>query len=84
MAPDTPLVRAILEKRALDAGFPRGSDDFIKYVAPRGIPPMVVEDAIQHGQKAIGKNIGTLDFVTGDIKVIINEVTGAVITIIPQ
>ncbi len=84
MAPDTFLVRAILEKRALNAGYPRGTPDFLKYVNPRGIPPMVVEDAIQHGIRSLGKEMGTLDFETKCIKVSINEITGAVITIRPK
>jgi hypothetical protein len=84
MAPDTIQVRAILEDRALRAGIKRNSPDFFKYVDPRGIPPMAVEDAIQNGQRLPGKCKGTLEFDTDSIKVIINEASGSVVTIWPK
>jgi hypothetical protein len=84
MAPDTIQVRAILEKRALERGYPRGSKKFLDYVTPRGIPPSVVDDAINNGVKSIGKETGTLEFDSPAVKVIVNQRTDGVITIIPK
>lgn len=84
MAPDTRQVREILELRAIASGFSRGSREFLDYVQPRGIPPMVIEDAIQHGRRLVPRGLGTLEFETDSVKVIINEVTGVVITVWPR
>ncbi len=58
MAPDTIQVRAELEQRALDIGLIPGTKEFDLYVSPRGIPPIVVEDAILNGAVKPGKTIG--------------------------
>ncbi|MCL5875341.1 MAG: hypothetical protein M1114_02620, partial [Candidatus Dependentiae bacterium] len=73
MAPRTPEVMAILEKRAHARNFEE-YDDFLKYVQPREIPPMVIEDAIKNGAKSIGtsKYGDTLIYITDEIKVITN------------
>ncbi len=79
MAPDTPQVRALLERRALDRaareGLTPGTREFGQWWAkygpsPRNIPPSVVEAEIA--------NPGT----TG-VKVITNS-NGDVVTVIPQ
>jgi hypothetical protein len=84
MAPDTIEVRAILELRALELGYPRGSYKFLNYVNPRGIPPSVIEDAISNGLSSMGSHVGTLEFDTTAVKVAINQETGAIITVIPK
>lgn len=83
MAPDTPQVRAELEARALDKGLQRGTEAFNKYVDPRGIPPSVVEDAIQNGTRTAGKTAGTWVYEGGDVRVIVNN-SGGVVTVIPK
>ena len=84
MAPDTLQVRAVLEQRAIQQGYMRGSKKFIDYVQPRGIPPIIVEDAIRNGEKSIGKNLETLEFSTDSIKVVVSKVSGSVITVHPK
>ncbi|MBN2794716.1 MAG: hypothetical protein JXR88_04870 [Clostridia bacterium] len=91
MAPDTPEVRAILEKRAIEVaeakGYTHGSEkwyDFIKgYVDPRGIPPMVVEDAIKNGTRIPGNTSDIIECFTDDVSVFIN-LSGDVVTVIPK
>ncbi|WP_246140949.1 hypothetical protein [Bacillus marasmi] len=91
MAPDIPEVRATLTNRAIkraeDLGFkPQTKEfsDFIKkYVDPRDIPPLVIEDAIINTKKIPGNRNGTFVHETQDVKVIINE-AGDVITVIPK
>ncbi len=89
MAPKTPQVMAELEGRALAKGYVRpyqgdkgASEDFIKYVQPRDIPSIVIEDAIANGIQKIGtgKYAGTIEYTTVDLKVVINN-RGDVITI---
>lgn len=84
MAPDTIQVRAVLESRAIKAGKLPGSKEFLDYVQPRGIPPSVVEDAIKNGNRLVGKNMGTLEFVGPDVTVVVGEKSGTIITIIPK
>ncbi|MCX7922699.1 MAG: S8 family serine peptidase [Clostridia bacterium] len=91
MAPNTMQVRAELESRAaqkaLEKGYKTGTkqyNDFVsKYVDPRGIPPSVVENAVEHGTRVPGKTRYTWECTTNDVKVIINEF-GDVITVIPK
>ncbi|MBI6871805.1 RHS repeat-associated core domain-containing protein [Clostridium aciditolerans] len=83
MAPKTPQVKAELEQRALVNGLKRGTKAFEKYVDPRGVPPMVVEDAIQNGTRLPGNMPGTWEHITNDVKVITND-AGKVITIYPK
>ena len=91
MAPDTIGVRAELTTRAKEVaiklGYDEGSSkylDFIKkYVQPRNIPPMVVEDTIKNGIKSAGDKLGTFEYLSQNIKVIVNS-NGDVITVIPQ
>lgn len=91
MAPKTPEVLAKLEKRAVDIasnkGLKSGTKEFNnfvkKYVDPRNIPPMVVEDAVQKAPKVAGNRVGTFVHETSDIKVIVNTF-GDVITVIPK
>ena len=83
MAPDTPQVRAELEARALDKGLQRGTEAFNKYVDPRGIPPSVIDDAIQNGTRTAGKTAGTWVYEGGDVRVIVNN-SGGVVTVIPK
>ena len=91
MAPDIPEVKATLTSRAIkkarELGFkPQTKEfsDFIKkYVDPRDIPPLVIEDAIINTKKIPGNRNGTFVHETQDVKVVINE-TGDVITVIPK
>ncbi|WP_185389472.1 hypothetical protein [Listeria newyorkensis] len=91
MAPNTIQVRAELTKRAQEQavkkGFKTGTreySDFIKkYVDPRNIPPMVVENAIKSTKAIPGNSVGTFVHETSDVRVIINNV-GDVITVIPK
>jgi hypothetical protein len=56
---------------------------FKQYVKARNIPPMVIEHAIANGTPAIGTgaHIGTVEYCTEDVKVVINAITGDVITV---
>jgi hypothetical protein len=82
MAPATKEVIEELEKRALACGYQRGGKEFTKYIQPRNIPPMVVEDAVQNGVKTIGsgKNIGTICYETEYMRVILNN-SGDVVSV---
>ena len=91
MAPDTLSVREELISRAKDIanklGYVEGSKDYVdiikKYVQPRNIPPMVVEDAIKNGIRLAGDKAGTFKYTTKDVKVIVNS-SGDIISVIPQ
>lgn len=83
MAPDTPQIRAELEKRATELGYKRGSEKFIEYVKPRGIPPSVVENAIKSATPEKGNTADTFVCLTDEIKVIINK-TGDVVSVFRQ
>ncbi|OOM80580.1 putative endo-beta-N-acetylglucosaminidase precursor [Clostridium puniceum] len=91
MAPDTPQVRAELEKIAADLAKGKGLEpqtkaysDFVKkYVDPRNIPPSAIEDAIKNTTSAPGKYADTFIHETGDVTVVVNGV-GDVITVIPK
>lgn len=80
MAPRTQEVIKELERRALEKGYPVGSDDFKKYVNPRNIPPMVVEHIIETTIALVGEAIGTFEHITKELKVIVNA-KGDVITV---
>lgn len=80
MAPRTQEVIRELEHRALAKGYPRGSDDFKKYVNPRNIPPMVVEHIIETTTAVLGKVSGTFEHITKELKVMVNA-KGDVITV---
>ena len=91
MAPDTPSVRAELNRRAealakkkgLQVGTPEYYQFCKKYVDPRNIPPLVIEDAIRNTSPEPGHTAGTFVHQTTDVTVIVNE-TGKVITVIPN
>ena len=91
MAPDTPEIRAQLSMRAhkiaKSKGFVPGTkeySDFIKkYVQPRNVPPMIVEDTIKNGIKTNGNQSGTWKYDSKDVTVIVND-SGDVITVIPK
>lgn len=91
MAPDTPQVRAELEKIAADLAKGKGLEpqtkaysDFVKkYVDPRNITPSVIEDAIKNTTSVPGKYADTFIHETGDVTVVINW-AGDVITVIPK
>ena len=91
MAPNTSQVREELVSRAkikaCEEGYIEGSPDYIKfiekYVQPRNIPPMVIEDAVKNGVRSPGKQPGTFECKTGDVKVIINS-AGDVVSIMAQ
>ncbi|WP_257209064.1 hypothetical protein [Bacillus cereus] len=89
MAPDTVEVRAELIKRererAEKKGYKFGSDKYMEElskVEPRGITPVVVEDAIKHGAKSPGNTPGTWEYLGKDAKVVLND-NGDVISAIP-
>ena len=91
MAPDTPSVRAELNRRAealaeskgLQVGTPEYYQFCQKYVDPRNIPPSVIEDAIRNTTAVPGHTAGTFVHQTADVTVIVNE-AGKVITVIPK
>ena len=91
MAPDTPSVRAELSKRvdeiADKKGFKPGTKDYMKefnkYVNPRNIPPLVVEDVISSVKPVLGDEPGTLKYETDYIRVI-TDFSGKVVTVMPQ
>ena len=80
MAPDTIQVRAELTSRALKKGYRPGDPDFIKYVNPRNIPPIVIEHAIKTGEKIPGRTIDTLVYIGDKVKVVTN-LSGDVVTV---
>lgn len=49
--------------------------------ASRGIPPSVVENAIQYGEQTIGKQPGTIMHTYDNIKVVTDILTKRVITV---
>lgn len=91
MAPDTPSVRAELSRRAdklaKSKGIEVGSKGYYelhqKYVDPRNIPPIVVENAISSTKGIPGNALDTFIHETIDVKVIVNS-SGKVITVIPK
>ncbi|OYD07409.1 DUF4244 domain-containing protein [Paludifilum halophilum] len=83
MAPNTPQVRAELERRALKKGLKPGTKRFKEYIDPRGIPPRVVEDTIKNGKRVPGNTKDTWKYIGDDINVITNK-KGDVITVIPK
>ena len=80
MAPDTIEVRAKLSKRAIEKGINPNTDDFNKYVQPRGIPPMVIEGIIQSVQPIIGEDGVSLEYEGTNITVI-TTLQGEVVTV---
>ncbi|EEG76140.1 hypothetical protein DealDRAFT_2982 [Dethiobacter alkaliphilus AHT 1] len=91
MAPNTLEVRAELHTRAVQrakaVGLKPGSkeySDFInKHIDPRGVPPIVVEDAIRNTTMVPGKDAGTFVHQNSNVNVIVNS-AGDVITVIPK
>jgi prefoldin subunit 5 len=91
MAPNTSEVRAELYKRATNIAKSKGLEpttkeysDFVnKYVDPRNIPPMVIEDAVKNTTAIPGNTAGTFLHETESVKVVVNE-NGDVITVIPK
>ena len=91
MAPDIPEVRDFLVQKyhkiaTEECGYKPGTKDYIGFmkdkVNPRGIPPMVVENAIRHGKRQPGDKPGTWKYTTSDVTVVING-RGDVITAYP-
>lgn len=91
MAPDTPAVRAELHTRAMEraevAGLKPGTVEYNtfvnKQIDPRGIPPQVINDAINNIPASPGKFSDTFIHQSADATVIVNG-TGDVITVIPK
>jgi len=91
MAPDTPAVRAELHTRAVEraeaASLRLGTveyNTFInKQIDPRGIPPQVINDAINNIHAVQGKYPDTFMHQSTDVTVIVNG-NGDVITVIPR
>lgn len=92
MAPATDDVIAELTEKytkiALDDGLEVGTkafDDFIKKnVQPRNIPPSVVIDAAKNVEGIPSEVMkGCFEHITGDVKVITNEI-GAIVTVYAQ
>lgn len=89
--PDTISVRAELEKRAMNAAVENGYNiggnkynEFIrKYVDPKGIPPIVVENTIRNTKSVQGRMLNTLVHESKDLIVIVND-KGKVITVYPK
>ncbi len=91
MAPDTLEVRAELARRAekslKERGFKLGTREYMneykKYLQPRNIPPMVVEDAINSTPAVFQESTGNFIHETVDVKVIVNS-EGSVVTVMPK
>ena len=91
MAPDTIETRAELTTKATEKAVERGLnpgtqefDEYLKkYVDPRGVPPTVVEDAIQNTTAKAGKYDGTFVHDNDNVTVVVNA-NGDVITVIPK
>ncbi|MBZ1328255.1 hypothetical protein HZR17_00605 [Clostridium botulinum] len=91
MAPNIPEVRAELYKRARKLAKGKGlipqtkeySTFIDKYVDPRNIPPMVIEDAIKNTKPIPGNRPDTFLYEAQSVKVIVNG-NGDVITVIPK
>jgi hypothetical protein len=91
MAPDTIEVRAELStwatQKAVEKGLSPGTKEFDtfvkKYVDPRGVPPMVVEDAIRNNPAKAGKYTDTFVHENDYVKVVTNG-KGDVVTVIPK
>ena len=91
MAPDTPMVRAELSRRAehiasekgLHVGTLEHYEFCRKYTDPRNIPPSIIEDAILNSPPIPGHSAGTFVHQTADVTVNVNE-TGKVITVMPR
>ena len=91
MAPNTAEVRAELSTRAankaIQLGYIPGSEEYYnfvkKYVDPRGIPPIVIKNAIQTTTPTLGSKPGTFIHETDNIKVIVNN-HDEVITVVPK
>jgi len=47
----------------------------------RGIPPSVVENAIQHGTRTVGNQPGTLVFTFENVRIVTNAAANRVITV---
>ncbi len=95
MAPNTPEVQAELHKRvakrAKDSGEKFENQQKLEVylkrkVDPRNIPPMVIENAIKNGKKyhKEGGANGTVNYLTEDVEVVINEQSGKVVTVFPK
>lgn len=80
MAPKTSEVVKELERRAIEKGHLPGSKEYKSYIDPRGIPPIVIEDAINNGQCTSGTYPWTWNYETDSVRVIVNEY-GDVITV---
>jgi filamentous hemagglutinin len=63
----------------------RFSSHALDQMQNRGIPPSVVQNAIEHGISSLGNKPGTQIFtdMVNKIRVVINSTTGNVITVIP-
>jgi RHS repeat-associated protein len=61
---------------------PRGLIQKGTEMVSRGVPPSVVENAIQHGVKSVGNQPGTLVFTFENVRVITNAAANRVITVI--
>ena len=82
MMPKTDEIIKELEAEAFSQGLKRGEEEFIKYVQPRNVPPIVVEDAIANGVRSAGKEPNTIVYCTKSIKVV-TFTNGIVKTLFP-
>ena len=73
----------LAESEGLQVGTPEYYQFCQKYVDPRNIPPLVIEDAIRNTIAEPGHTAGTFVHQTLGVTVIVNEV-GKVITVIPK
>lgn len=70
------IIRGIeYTEHALERMVPRG-------LGGRGIPPSVVENAIQHGTRTVGNQPGTLVFTFENVRIVTNAAANRVITVI--
>ncbi|MCM0627483.1 hypothetical protein M5J14_23710, partial [Lysinibacillus sp. OL1_EC] len=83
MAPNLIQVNVELEKRAIEKGLKPGTKEFEKFVDPRGVPPMVVEDTIRNVIPTPGNRPNTLKY-DGEAATVITNTNGDVITVIPK
>jgi RHS repeat-associated protein len=70
------IIRGIeYTEHALERMVPRG-------LGGRGVPPSVVENAIQHGTRTVGNQPGTLVFTYENVRIVTNAAANRVITVL--
>lgn len=76
------IIRGIeYTEHALERMAPGGLIQQGNKIISRGIPPSVVENAIQHGTKSAGSQPGTIVHIFENVRVVTNQAANRVITV---